>query len=350
MTDAKADQKAVSAESMKPARSSPIDRPLAQVKRSIAQTKKSLTPRLRELRYNLHMLRKSKLAMVGLVMILVIIAIAILAPVLAPTLPNHDSLFVPKDFTPPKPPGSTGTIDNSTYAFPMGSGSGGEDIYYGVIWGARTSIYTALTIVGISALIGIILGAIAGYYGGIVDEVLMRVTDIFLSLPALILAMAVVAVLSRTLDNIILALIITWWPAYARLVRGQVLSVRENTYVEAARAVGANKNRILFRHIVPNSLSPMIVQITMDIGVVVLVAAGLSFIGFSQPGIAEWGRLVSEGQQNMFSQYAYPYPGGPLYNPWWMWVFPSIFIFIFVMGFNLLGDGLRDILDPRLRR
>ncbi len=318
--------------------------------KSIARTRRSLSPHIREFRYDLRLFRKSKLATVGLTLIIIIMGIAVLAPILAPTLPNHDPGVVPKDFASPKPPGATGSIDNRAYNFPLGSGSGGEDIYYGVIWGARTSIYTAVTIVAISMLIGIVLGAIAGYRGGVIDEVLMRVTDVFLSLPALILAMAVVSVLSRTLDNIILALIITWWPAYARLVRGQVLSIRESTYVEAARAVGAKTNRILFRHIVPNSLSPLMVQATMDMGVVVLVTAGLSFIGFSQPGTAEWGRLVFEGQQNMFSQYAYPYPGGELYNPWWMWVFPSMFIFIFVMGFNLLGDGLRDMLDPRLRR
>ncbi len=318
--------------------------------RSLNAAKKTIKPRIREIRYDLHLLRKSRLAMVGLVMIISIVIIAIFAPLLAPPIPGANPVLVPADLAPPKPPGSSGQIAGEAVNFPMGTGENGEDIYYGVIWGARTSIYTALSIVSISAFIGIVLGAIAGYYGGAIDELLMRLTDIFLSLPALILAMAVVAVLSRTLDNIILALIIVWWPAYARIVRGQVLSVRESTYVEAARAVGARRNRILFRHIVPNSLAPMIVQITMDIGVVVLVAAGLSFIGFSQPHLAEWGRLISAGQAYMFGQVPYPFPDGPLYNPWWMWAFPGIFIFVFVMGFNLFGDGLRDILDPRLRR
>jgi peptide/nickel transport system permease protein len=152
------------------------------------------------------------------------------------------------------------------------------------------------------------------------------------------------------LEFIILALVITWWPSYARLVRGQVLSIKESTYVEAARAIGAKKNRVLFRHIVPNTISPLTVSITMDFGTVVLVAAALSFIGFSTPGLCEWGRMVSAGSAMMFSQIPYPFPNGPMYNPYWAWVFPAGFIFMFVMGFSLLGDSFRDMLDPRMRR
>jgi peptide/nickel transport system permease protein len=321
-------------------------------KDQLNRTRASLRPQMREARYKLHLLRKSKLAMLGLVLIAFIVLIAVFAPVLAPPYGNGPENIVPKDLMTPKPPGATGEIlgKGGQYVhvtFPMGSGQNGEDIYYGVIWGARTSIYIALTVVFIAALIGIVLGALAGYYGGVIDEVLMRVTDVFLSLPSLILAMAVVTALDRTLDNILFALIITWWPAYARIVRGQVLSVRENTYVEAAIAVGSKRSRVLFRHIVPNSISPMIVQITMDLGIVVIVAAGLSFIGFAPPDIAEWGRMVAAGGGWIFSQIYYD---GVFYNPWWTWVFPAAFIFVFVMGFNLLGDGLRDILDPRLRR
>jgi peptide/nickel transport system permease protein len=303
---------------------------------------KSLKPQLRELRYSAHLFKESKLAMVGIILILFVVAIAIIAPLITEPNGMNNPIIVPKDYQTPKPPGAEGYI--------MGTGASGEDIYYGVIWGARTSIYTAISVVGIALLIGIVLGAIAGYYGGIIDELLMRITDIFLSIPALILAMAVAAVLTRSLDNILLSLIIVWWPGYARLVRGQVLSIKENTYVEAARAIGAKKSRILFRHIVPNSLAPITVSATMDLGTVVLTAAALSFIGFSQPGIAEWGRMISAGAPLMFGQYPYPWPDGPAYNPWWAWVFPGIFIIIFVMGFNLLGDGLRDIMDPRLRK
>jgi peptide/nickel transport system permease protein len=197
-------------------------------------------------------------------------------------------------------------------------------------------------------IVGTVVGAVAGYYGGKVDEVLMRVTDIFLSIPGLILAMAIAAILLRSLENIMLSLIIVWWPPYARLVRGQVLSIRENTYVEAAKAVGVKKTRVLFRHILPNSYAPLLVNITMDIGVVVLVAAALSYIGYGPPsGTAEWGKMISDAQP-YFRATVY-YNGEAMY-PYWTWFFPGVMIFLFVMGFNLLGDALRDILDPKTRK
>ena len=303
--------------------------------------RKSIAPRISELRYSLFLVRKSLLAVVGIVSVLAIVIMAVFAPVLAPVPANQDDpLYIPRDFKSPKPPGAEGFI--------LGTGYLGVDIYYGLVWGARTSIYISLFVVLIASILGIVLGAIAGYYGGAVDELLMRITDVFLSIPGLVLAMAVAAVLSRSLENIMLALIIVWWPPYARIVRGQVLTIRENTYVEAARAVGAKKSRVLFRHVVPNSLAPMLVSATMDLGVVVLVAASLSYIGFGPPtGTAEWGRMVSDGQQYFLSTVIYD---GVEYNPWWMVTFPGLAIFMFVMGFNLLGDGLRDILDPRLRR
>jgi len=311
------------------------------VKRRLGVIKKAMAPRLREWRYSLFLFRKSMLAMVGLAIVLTMVFIAILAPVLAPPDPlQSDPMIIPKDFHQPKPPGADGHL--------LGTGKLGADIYYGIVWGSRTSIYISVFVVLVATIIGIVLGSVAGYYGGAIDELLMRITDIFLSIPGLILAMAVAAVLARSLENIMLALIVVWWPPYARIARGQVLSIKENTYVEAARAVGAKRSRILFRHIVPNSLSPMIVNATMDFGVVVLVAAGLSYIGFGPPsGYAEWGRMVSDGQQWFLGTTMY---NGQFMNPWWMVTFPGLMIFLFVMGFNLLGDGLRDIMDPRLRR
>jgi peptide/nickel transport system permease protein len=307
---------------------------------AISQFKKSIAPRIREIRFSLFLARKSLLAMIGLAIVVIIVGIALLAPILAPPANNADPMQMPRDFHTPKPPGAEGYL--------MGTGKLGTDIYYGVIWGARTSIYVAMFVVLTAAFIGIIFGAMAGFYGGMIDEVLMRITDVFLSVPGLILAMAVCAVLGRNLENIMLSLTLVWWPSYARLIRGQVLSIRESVYVEAARAVGSKKTRVLFRHIVPNSLAPMLVNTTMDIGVVVLVAAGLSYIGFGPPsGTAEWGKMVADGQQYFTGTIFYE---GAAYNPWWMWVFPGTMIFFFVMGFNLLGDGLRDILDPRLRR
>ncbi len=303
--------------------------------------KKSMAPRIREFKFSMFLMRKSMLAIVGLIMVLAIVLLALFAPYLAPVPEGQrDPMIIPKDFQSPKPPGAEDHL--------LGTGRLGADIYYGIVWGARTSIYIALLVVFIASVVGIVLGGMAGYYGGRIDDLLMRVTDVFLSIPGLILAMAVAAVLSRSLENIMLALVVVWWPPYARLVRGEVLSVRENTYVESAKAVGAKDSRVLFRHVLPNSLAPMLVAATMDLGVVVLVAAGLSYIGFGPPsGTAEWGRMVSDGQDYFLSTVYYQ---GEPYNPWWMVTFPGLMIFIFVMGFNLLGDGLRDILDPKLRR
>lgn len=298
-----------------------------------------LRPRIKEWKNSWDLIRNNWTAMAGVIMILGIVVIAILAPFLAPPSPG-DPMYIPRDFQQPKPPFIEG--------HPLGTGEMGADIYYGVVWGTRTTITTSLYVVLTAALIGLILGAVAGYYGGIIDEILMRLTDIFLSLPALIMAMAIASILTRNLENMMFALIIVWWPSYARLIRGQVLTVRENTYVEAARAVGAKRSRILFRHIVPNSLSPLIVAATLDLGAVALVAAGLSYIGFGVPsGYAEWGKMVSDGQSWFLSRVIYE---GQYYNPWWVVTFPGLMILIFTMGFSLIGDGLRDILDPRSRR
>ncbi len=302
-----------------------------------------LKPRLREARKSWDLIRTNYITMAGLIMVLFMVAVALLAPVLAPPTPFADPLEIPRDwrFANPIPPGAEGHV--------FGTGTNGLDMYYGVIWGARTTLVASLLVVIVSAIIGLVLGAIAGFYGRWIDEALMRITDVFLSLPALILAMAITAVLSRSLNNIMLALIIVWWPAYARLMRGQVLIIRESTYVEAARSIGAKKSRILFRHIVPNSLSPLVVNVTLDLGAVALVAAGLSFIGFGvDSGFAEWGRMISDGflwMPPITSLY-----NGVHYSAWWTWAIPGAFILVFVMGFSLLGDGLRDILDPRTRR
>lgn len=301
--------------------------------------KRAIRPRLDEARTSMRLIRRNPLAVTGLILIIFIMSIAILAPVLAPPT-DRDPYIIPRDPGQPMPPGANG--------HPFGTGKMGADIYYGVVWGARISIWISLYVVLTSALIGIVVGAMSGYIGGKFDEFMMRVTDVFLSIPALILSMAIVAVLSRSLDNIVLSLVFVWWPSYARLVRGQVLSIKENTYIEAARAVGVKKKRILFQHIIPNSMAPMIVSITMDLGGVVLTAAALSYIGFGVPsGYAEWGKMVSDGQEFFLSRVPWD---GQLINPWWMVTFPGLFILLFVMGFALLGDALRDILDPRARR
>ena len=188
-----------------------------------------------------------------------------------------------------------------------------------------------------AATLGTILGAIAGYVRRM-DEIVMRITDVFLSVPSLILAMAVGAVLGRTPTNLVIAIAVTWWPVYARLVRGQVLVEKQKLYVEAARASGGGTARILFRHVLPNSIYPILVNATMDLGAVILTTASLSFLGFGvEPGIAELGRMVADG-----SAYVFRDP--------WVVAFPGLAILLASLGCNLVGDGLRDVLDPRLRR
>jgi peptide/nickel transport system permease protein len=298
-----------------------------------------MRPRLREWKYGLYRLRQSALAMVGLALVLFYVLVAVFAPLIAPVPAHQQSAYqMQPDFgacrsvptNPLCPPGP---------GHPFGTNAIGSDLFYGVVWGSRISIVMGLAVVAFGLIVGTILGGVAGYFGGVVDEVIMRVTDIFLAMPLLILAMGVAVALGRGLFNIGLALAITWWPTYTRLVRGQVLSIRENQYVEAARAVGASDWRIITRHILPNTVSPIVVQATLDIGTVILVSAALSFIGFgpSGSGFAEWGNLVSQGQSYML-------------QAWWGVTIPGIAIFGFALGFNLLGDGLRDLLDPRLRR
>jgi peptide/nickel transport system permease protein len=220
-----------------------------------------------------------------------------------------------------------------------GTDNYGGDIYSRIIWGAQEDLKIALSVVAVALSIGAVIGAASGYYGGKLDELVMRITDIFFAFPGLVLAMAIVMALGvRSLETISIALMITWWPTYARLVRGQVLSEREKLYIEAARSSGASDTRILFSHILPNTIQPVIVQATMDIGSVLLVAAGLAFIGFGPPiGTAEWGMMIARGQNYILS--------AP-----WMTLYPGLAILVTALAFNLVGDGIRDILDPKLRR
>jgi peptide/nickel transport system permease protein len=220
-----------------------------------------------------------------------------------------------------------------------GADQEGGDVYSRIIWASRVDLRISIAIVLVAIASGSLIGAAAGYFGGKLDEIVMRVTDIFFAFPGLVLAMAIVMALGvRSLDNIALALMVTWWPVYARLVRGQVLSEREKLYVEAARSIGASDSRILLSHILPNTIQPLIVQGTLDTGGVLLTAAGLAFIGFGPPaGAAEWGLMISTGQQLLLS------------SPW-MSLYPGLAILITALAFNLVGDGIRDIMDPKLRR
>jgi peptide/nickel transport system permease protein len=295
--------------------------------------KLALTPRIRELRFSFHLMSRSVTSIAGMVLFAMLVVVAAAPWLFASPGPGSDPFVIPIDFDKPIPehPGSSG--------FLLGSGENGVDIYYGIIWGARISMAFAIQVVGISVLIGTIIGLIAGYKGGVIDELMMRITDIFLSIPGLILVMAIAAVLGRDLASTKLALLAVWWSGYTRLVRGQVLSTRENTYIDAARSAGSGELKIMFRHILPNSWAPVLVQGTMDMGTVVLVMAGLSYLGLGAPqGYAEWGVMVQEGQQFFVPGY------------WWMTVFPGMAILVFVLAFNLIGDGLRDVFDQKMRR
>lgn len=219
----------------------------------------------------------------------------------------------------------------------LGTDHLGRDLLARLLYGARVSLLVGFTIALMSGMVGGFLGLIAGYFGKTIDNFLMRVCDMFFAFPPLILAMAIAASLGPSLENTMLALVIVWWPRYARLARSQVLVLRELDYVHAAKAVGANQLRILARHVLPNAVSPILVQVTLDIGQAILMAASLGFLGFgAQPPTPEWGVMASEGRVYM-REY------------WWYPSFPSLMILLTVLGFNLVGDGLRDILDPRQR-
>ena len=283
-----------------------------------------MSPRAKETRYTLYLIRKSPLVVVGIVIIAVYICLAVFAPYITPFGPTEREWY--QFLNPPSPRHIWGTDQN------------GGDVYSMVIWATQVDLKIAISVVAVALAAGAVIGASAGYFGGAVDEIVMRITDVFFAFPGLILAMAIVSALgARNLDNISIALMLVWWPTYARLVRGQVLIEREKLYVEAARSVGASDVRILVFHILPNTIQPVIVQATLDMGGVLLTAAGLSFIGFgAEAGSAEWGLMIAQGQIH-FTQY-------------WVTLFPGLAILFCALSFNLVGDGVRDILDPKLRR
>ena len=220
----------------------------------------------------------------------------------------------------------------------LGTDRLGRDMLSRIIIGTRSALVTSLVVVALAVVIGSLLGAVAGYVGRWLDDLIMRVTDLFLAFPSLLLAMAIVAVIGPGLTNAMLAIAISWWPWYTRLVRGVALSLRERYFVEAARSIGVRNLGIVFRHILPNCISPILVQATIDIGTVILAAGGLAFIGLgAQPPTPDWGLMVSEGRAFLLNQ-------------WWYSTFPGLAIFITVLAFNLLGDTLRDIFDPRQYR
>jgi len=262
--------------------------------------------------------------MLGLAILSLLVLACLAAPLLTSYDPEHmqlsDALI---------PPGGE---------HPLGTDHLGRDMLARLLYGGRLSLMIGFMAVAIGLLVGIPLGAVSGYYGGWVDMIIQRVADILLSFPSILLALSLVAVLGVGLRNVIISVGISTIPSFIRLVRGSVLSIREETYVEAARAVGVRDWNIIWRHILVNAMAPVIVQATLSLGSTILVAAGLGFLGLGvQPPTPEWGAMLGEGRQYIFSAS-------------YMATFPGLAIFLAVLGFNLLGDGLRDALDPRLRQ
>lgn len=219
----------------------------------------------------------------------------------------------------------------------LGTDATGNDVYARIVHGARTTLGTVIAVLAIASLVGIAIGSVSGYVGGWLDSLLMRTTDVFLAFPPLILALATNAVLGRGLRQTVIAVAVLWWPAYARLVRGQILAMRRQEFVESARVIGASRIRII-RHMLPNVIDPVIVRASLDAGFVALTAASLSFLGLgAQPPTPEWGRMVAEGQTFLLDQ-------------WWVAAFPGIALFILVVGFNLIGEALGDRLTQPWRR
>jgi peptide/nickel transport system permease protein len=267
-------------------------------------------------------LRLNRSGTLGLVLVALVVAVAALAPLLSPYGPYTSDLV--RSLQPP------------SREHWMGTDQLGRDLLTRILYGARVSLAIGLVTVGISGIIGLIVGLIAGYLGGAVDIVLMRIVDVWLSFPFILLALTVNAILGIGLQNIILTLIITGWVVYARLVRGEVLVLKTQEYVEAARALGGRESRIILRHLLPNLWTPVIILSSLQVAQFIVAEAAISFLGFGvQPPMASWGNMLNEGKTY-------------IYNAWWMTTFPGLALVLTALGVNLVGDWLRDTLDPRL--
>lgn len=267
-------------------------------------------------------MRRNPLAMSGLVIVAVLLVVAAFAPVLAPYDPLAQDLS--RRLLPPGTPGNL-----------LGTDDFGRDILSRIITGARITLYIVGLVALTAPVLGLLVGTVAGYFGGWTDAVLMRITDIFLAFPRLILALALVAVLGPGIENAVLAIALTAWPPYARVARAETLTVRNSDYIAAVRLQGAGVPRIILGHVVPTCLPSVIIRVTLDMAGVILIAAGLGFLGLGvQPPLPEWGLMISSGRKYLFEQ-------------WWVSTMPGLAIFVVSLGFNLLGDGLRDVLDPK---
>jgi len=269
--------------------------------------------------------RRNRLALLGLTIVLALVVIAAFAPWIATHSPDEQNLA--QRLLPPGAPGHW-----------LGTDEFGRDVFSRLVHGARITLYIVVLVALIAAPIGLIVGTAAGYLGGLVDAALMRITDVFLAFPSLILALAFVAALGPGIENAVIAIALTSWPPYARIARAETLTIRNSDYIAVARMQGARTGRILFRHVMPLCVSSLTVRVTLDMAGIILTAAGLGFLGLgAQPPMAEWGAMVSAGRRYVLDQ-------------WWVATIPGVAIFVVSLAFNLLGDGLRDVLDPRQKK
>jgi len=295
-------------------------------------------PRLKELKFTLYRIFRNPSALIGFGLLLMFGVIAIAAPYIAPPKYPHSPYTMPhKGFSPvPKPPSERNI---------MGTTSGQYDIFYGGIWGTRTAFKIGFVVVGIAAVVGITLGLVAGYFGSLVDEIIMRAVDIAFAIPLLVLTMAIIVAFGRGLENVMFALAMVEWRVYVRVMRSSILTLRDMDYVQAAKVMGVSHVRIMLRHLLPNGIYPVLVIATMDIGSMVIMAAFMSFLGLGAPkGYADWGQMVA-----LARNYIIGPPGDPL-KYWYTIAFPGLRIILFVLSWNLIGDALRDAFDPKIRR
>jgi len=292
-----------------------------------------------DLKFTLYMLSKNPLVVIGSAISIFFVVLALVANLIVdPAVANQFDFQ--RSYAWNNPVINWGplakTVGGTTH--PLGTDGYGRDLLQMMILSLPLDLRMAFVIVTASATFGIVIGAIAAYAGGILDEAVLRITDIFFAFPGLVLALVFAALFGKTIDTLTIAVLLVWWPPYVRLIRGQVLAEKEKAYVEALRAMGAGHLRILFRHILVNSIYPLLVQATLDIGGVILTFSALMFLGFSPtPALPELGNLASEGITHVFD--------AP-----WLILFPGLTIILISLAFNLVGDGLRDVLDPRLRR
>ena len=309
----------------------------AKTQSRFSEFKAGMKPALKETKFMLSRVKKSPLSVLGITILVIFAVIAILAPALAPPT-SADPYNIPRDrwYPQPQPPSAQ---------HPFGTAESQLDIYYGAVWGTRTAFRIGFLVTFASLAIGLAVGVISGYYGGVIDEVMMRFTDIVFAFPALVLAMALITALGISLDNVMLALVLVGWPSYTRVIRAEIFRIKQEDYIEAAKAVGCSDLRVIVRHIFPNAIYPVLIMASLDIGAIVLSAAALSFLGLGAPaGYADWGQMINYSQNWIFASPTDPW------KYWYTFIIPGFFIFIFVLGWNLLGDAFRDILDPTLRR